>query len=71
MMSPCLLLSFVPSFGKNIYGDKGEIVLFLRCPHNAVSVYTFSGDIVLVYVHEKNIPLPHIPFYYILVLKIL
>ena len=54
MMSPCLLLSFVPSFGKNIYGDKGEIVLFLRCPHNAVSVYTFSGDIVLVYAHDKK-----------------
>ena len=41
---------------------KGKIVRFLRCPSCFASAYTFSSEIVLVYVHGKKSYCPIFPF---------
>ena len=46
-------------------GDEGEIVCLLKCFSYFVAAYTFSGEIILVYVHIKKNPIatysiPHI-----------
>ena len=38
-------------------GDEGEIMRFLTCPSYFATAYTFSGEIVLVYVHGKKNPI--------------
>ena len=47
-------------------GNEGDIEHFLRCPSFFASAYTFSVEIVLVYVFRKN---PIAPYSLVLYLR--
>ena len=49
-----IIQSIHSSFGANIEGSNSDLVRFLRCLSYFASLYTFSGEIVLVYVHRKK-----------------